>query len=72
MDNNAALRVVLEYGSLRALTNNRLEGITFPECLPEEVVDALKQAGRAELVAEQRQEFRVENMDEWTVVDNGQ
>ena len=31
MDNNAVLRVVLEYGSLRAHTQNRLVGITFPE-----------------------------------------
>ena len=46
MDNNAALRVVLEYGALRALTQNRLGGITFPECLPEEVIDEIKEAGR--------------------------
>ena len=68
MDKNAALRVVLEYGALRALINNCLEGITFPQCLPEEVVDALKEAGRAEIVAEQRQEFRAENMVEWILV----
>ena len=68
IDNNASFWVVLEYGAMRANTQNRLAGVTFPECLPEEVVDAFKEAGRAELVAEQRQEFRVENMDEWILV----
>ena len=62
IDNNAALRVVLEYGALRVLTH------TFLECLPEEVIDEIKEEGRAGLVAEQRQKFRVENMDEWILV----
>ena len=52
MDNNVALRLVLEYGALPANMQNRLAGVTFPECLPEKVVDALKEAGREVLVAE--------------------
>ena len=36
-------------------------------CL-EEVIDEIKEAGRAELVAEQRQELRVKNMDDWLLV----
>ena len=42
----AARQVVLEYGALGANTQNSLAA--FPERLPEEVVGALKKAGRAQ------------------------
>ena len=58
MDNNAALRVVLEYGAHSESSG----GHPLPGCLPEEVIHEIKEAGCAELAAEQRQECWVENM----------
>ena len=37
--------------------SNRLEGMTIPQCLPEEVVDALKEEGCAELVEARKRGF---------------